>query len=325
MKGTAYLNEHTRVVVFGATGREASQVITESEALFPGLISAGVTPGKGGTETGLPIPVYDTLLAARSEHPEINTALIYVPPASVRDAVMECLTAGIRLIYIVTEHVPVRDACLIYAAAKREGARVIGGTSLGCFVPEIGRIGAMGGSNPFTAFRAGSLAILSKSGGLTPTTAEMFRRRGWGVRMALALGGDIISCTTYADVLPELEKDPLCKAVVLLGEPGGSYEQQAAELIQSGGFTKPVAAFIAGVFQESLPEGVSFGHAGAVVERGSGKATEKKAALRACGPRVRVVDYYHQLVEAIEELGVPRDFEDELPGTVQPLYSTLTR
>ncbi|MHB1285366.1 MAG: succinate--CoA ligase subunit alpha [Leptospirales bacterium] len=327
MKGPVYLNDKTGVVVIGATGREASQVIKESEALFPGIVRAGVTPGKGGS-TELPVPVFDTLFQAVSDPKVgslINTALIYVPPVSVLDAVMECLDSGIKVIYIITEHVPIRDSEIIYQEKVRRGAVIVGGTSLGCFVPSVGRIGAIGGKDPSIAFRAGGIVVISKSGGLTVTTAEMFKRRGWGTYCALAIGGDIISNTTYSDVLMELKDDPNVKGVVMLGEPGGSYEEQAAELIQSGVFKKPVAAFISGRFQERMPEGVAFGHAGAIVERGMGKASDKISRLEAAGKNhpVKVAFYYHELVSAIESLGVPRDFEDSTAAHVKPLYSTI--
>ena len=327
MKGTVYLNEKTGVVVIGATGREASQVIKESEALYPGIVKAGITPGKGGS-TELPVPVFDTLAEAVKD-PKVgkllNTALIYVPPVSVLDAVMECLDNGIKVLYIITEHVPIRDSEIIFQEKERHGAVIVGGTSLGCFVPSVGRIGAIGGKDPSVAFRDGGIVVISKSGGLTVTTAEMFKRRGWGTYMALAIGGDIISNTTYSDVLKQIKGDPKVKAVVMLGEPGGAYEEQVADLITSGGFDKPVAAFISGRFQERMPEGVAFGHAGAIVERGMGKATDKISRLEAAGKKypVKVAFYYHELVKAIELLGVPRDFEDSTTEHVKPLYSTI--
>jgi succinyl-CoA synthetase alpha subunit/citryl-CoA synthetase small subunit len=158
----------------------------------------------------------------------------------------------------------------------------------------------------------------------------MFMRRGWGVYMALALGGDIISCTTFADVIEEIADDPNVKGIIIQGEVGGTYEEQAAETIlrlyKEGRFNIPVAAFVAGKFQEGL-EGVSFGHAGAIVERGKGKATDKIRLFNEVGKEtglVKVAEFYHDLVKCIEELGVERDFEDSAPeGRVRPLYSTI--
>lgn len=321
--GTKYLNEKTGLVVIGATGREASQVIKESESLYPGIVKAGVTPGKGGSDE-LPCPIFNTLGEAKATLGDaINTALVYVPGNSVADAVMECIGHGIAVIYIVTEHVPIRDTVKFYAYAKQKGVTIVGPTSLGCCVPGIGRIGAIGGKDPTAAFRQGSLALISKSGGLTTTTAEMFMRRGWGIHTALAVGGDVISCQTYADILPEFEANPQIKGVVILGEPGGSYEEQAAELVKAGKFTKPLVAYIAGRFQEDMPDSVSFGHAGAIVERGMGKASDKIKALQGAGKNVRVADYYHNLIKGMEELGVPRDFEDSSSDTVKPRYTTL--
>lgn len=330
--GTKYLNDQTRVIVIGITGREASQVVTETQNLYPGVIKAGVTPGKGGQEVA-GVPVFNTVKEALSkdELSDINTGLIYVPPASVKDAVIELIDAGIKVIYIITEHVPIRDTVYFYHYAKERGVTIVGPTSLGCIVPRIpARIGAIGGKDPSIAYRDGGLVILSKSGGLTTTTAEMFMRRGWGVYMALALGGDIISCTTFADVIEELADDENVKGVIIQGEVGGTYEEQAAEkileLYKKEKWNKPVAAFVAGKFQEGL-EGVSFGHAGAIVERGKGKATDKIRLFNEVGKEtglVKVAEFYHDLVNCIEELGVPRDFEDSTPeGTVKPLYSTI--
>lgn len=328
--GTVYLNDRTRIIVMGITGREASQVVTESEALYPGFVVAGVTPGKGGSEVAGK-PVYNTAREALQKHPEINTAIVYVPPASVKDAVIELVDAGIKVIFIITEHVPIRDTVYFYHYARERDVIIVGPTSLGCIVPWVpARIGAIGGKNPSIAYEKGGLVILSKSGGLTTTTAEMFKRRGWGVYMALALGGDVISCTTFGDALENIADDPNVKGVIIQGEVGGSYEEQAAETIlrlwKEGRWNKPVAAFVAGRFQEKL-EGVSFGHAGAIVERGKGKATDKIRAFNEVGRvtgLVKVADFYHDLVHCIEELGVPRDFEDTTPeGRVRPLYSTI--
>ncbi|MFN3814012.1 MAG: succinate--CoA ligase subunit alpha [Aquificaceae bacterium] len=328
--GTLYLNDKTRVVVMGITGREASQVVAESEALYPGFIVAGVTPGKGGADVA-GIPVYNTVREAQKRHPEINTAIVYVPPPSVKDAVIELIDAGVKVIFIITEHVPIRDTVYFYHYAKERGVAIVGPTSLGCIVPSIPtRIGAIGGKDPSIAYADGGLVILSKSGGLTTTTAEMFKRRGWGVYMALALGGDVISCTTFADVLENIADDPRVKGVVIQGEVGGSYEEKSAETVlrlwKEKRWNKPVAAFVAGKFQEGL-EGVSFGHAGAIVERGKGKATDKIRAFNEVGKEtglVKVAEFYHELVHCIEELGVPRDFEDTNPeGKIKPLYSSI--
>jgi succinyl-CoA synthetase alpha subunit len=322
VKGTSLLSEKTRLVVVGATGREASQVVRESEALYPGIVAAGVTPGKGGTTIEPNVPIYHTIREAIATHADIDTALVYVPPASVKDAALEAIANGLKTIFIVTEHTPIRDAAAIYEAATKAGVRVVGGTSLGCFVPGVGRIGAIGGKDPDGAFAPGGLVVLSKSGGLTVTTAEMFKRRGYGVYMAVGIGGDVIAGTIYSDLMDELERDPACTALVMLGEVGGSYEEQAAAAIRAGRFTKPVAAFVAGEFQESQ-EGVAFGHAGAVVERGMGKASTKKKLLAEAGPNVRVARFYHNLLDCVAELGLRPHLADAGGAEVQPRYTTI--
>jgi succinyl-CoA synthetase alpha subunit len=322
VKGTSLLSEKTRLVVVGATGREASQVVRESEAMFPGIVAAGVTPGKGGTTIEPNVPIYHTICEALAAHGDIDTALVYVPPASVKDAALEAIAGGLKTVFIVTEHTPIRDAAAIYEAAAKAGVKVVGGTSLGCFVPGVGRIGAIGGKDPDGAFAPGGLVVLSKSGGLTVTTAEMFKRRGYGVYMAVGIGGDVIAGTIYSDLMDELERDPACAALVMLGEVGGSYEEQAAAAIKAGRFTKPVAAFVAGEFQESQ-EGVAFGHAGAVVERGMGKASTKKKLLAEAGPNVRVARFYHNLLDCVVELGVRANLKDAGAAEVEPRYATI--
>lgn len=331
MKGTKYLNDGTGVIVIGITGREASQVVIESERLYPGIVKCGVTPGKGGTvlKDDCPVPVFDTVndaLKTDKLKTSVNVGLIYVPPTSVLDAVYELIDNGIKLIYIVTEHVPIRDSIIIYEIAREQSVTVIGGTSLGCFVPSVGRIGAIGGKDPSVAFQDGSIVVLSKSGGLTVTTSEMLKRRGFGIYMALAVGGDVIACTTFADILPELEKDKNVQACVIMGEPGGTYEEQVAELVAKGVYTKPLAVFVAGVFQEDMPDGVSFGHAGAIVERGMGKATDKIKMLEEVGRKtgtIKVAKFYHELINALVSLGVKRDFKDESSDDIKPLYNTI--
>jgi succinyl-CoA synthetase alpha subunit len=228
----------------------------------------------------------------------------------------------LKTVFIVTEHTPIRDAAAICDAGRERGVRVVGGTSLGCYVPGVGRIGAIGGKDPSGSFAPGGLVVLSKSGGLTVTTAEMFTRRGYGIYTAVGIGGDVIAGTIYSDLMDELEKDPHCTALVMLGEVGGSYEEQAAEAIREGRFTKPVAAFVGGEFQENQ-EGVAFGHAGAVVERGKGKASIKKRMLAEAGPNVRVAKYYHNLLDCIAELGLRPDLPQAQAAAVEPRYTTV--
>ncbi len=297
-------------------------MVRESEALFPGIISAGVTPGKGGTTIEPNVPIYNTIAEAQADHADIDTGLIYVPPASVKDAVLEAISNGLKTVFVITEHCPIRDAAQIYQAAAKSGVRVVGGTSLGCFVPSVGRIAAIGGKAPDGALADGGLVVISKSGGLTVTTAEMFKRRGHGVLMAMGMGGDVIAGTIYSDLMEELEANPNCTGLVMLGEVGGTYEEQAAEAIAAGKFTKPVAAFIGGEFQEEQ-EGVAFGHAGAVVERGKGKASDKKRLLAAAGDNVRVARYYHDLVDCIEDLNIKPNLEANIVREVPAKYATI--
>lgn len=296
------IDENTRVIVQGITGREAS-FVTRQMLEYGTKVVAGVTPGKGGQEVH-GVPVYDTVKEAVENH-DINTSLIYVPPAFAKDAVLEAIDNGIKLIVIITEHIPVHDAMKLYHYAKKKGARIIGPNSVGIITPGKVKMGAIGGDNPARAFKPGNVGIISRSGGMTTETAWMLKRAGFGVSTAVSIGGDAIIGTTFADLLELFEEDPETEAVVMFGEPGGSFEEEAAEFIKEGGFTKPVIAFIAGRFMESMPEGMTFGHAGAIIEGGTGTPSQKMKRLKEAG--VHVAESHHEIIPLVKEVLGQRD------------------
>jgi succinyl-CoA synthetase alpha subunit len=291
------VDENTRVVVQGITGREGS-FVTREMLRYGTKVLAGVTPGKGG-EVVHGVPVYDTLKQALAAHPDINTSLVYVPPLSAKDAAIEAISNGIRLINIITERVPIHDTADLYSYAASKGARVVGPTSVGILTPGKCKLGPIGGTNPDFQFKPGRIGIVSKSGSMTSETAWVLCQAGFGISTALSVGGDVIACSTFADLLPLFEADPETDAVVMFGEPGGVYEEQAAELVRQGGFTKPLIAFIAGKFVDAMPSGITFGHAGAIMERGMGSPRQKVEALRAAG--VRVADVHHEITTLVAE------------------------
>lgn len=291
------VDSKTKVLVQGITGREASEKVPEMLDYGTEVV-AGVTPGKGGREVE-GVPVYDTVREAIEEHPEINASLVYVPPFAARDAAFEALENGIPLVNIVTERIPVKDAWKIHRKAEEENSRVVGPTSLGILTPGECKLGPIGGDRAREFYDKGRIGIVSKSGGMTTETAWVLKNAGFGVSTAVAVGGDVISGTTYADALKMFEQDDETDAVVMYGELGGTYEEKAAELLKKNGFNKPLVGFIAGKFTEDLPS-KKYGHAGAIIRGDRGTPSGKVKALRDAG--ANVVDVHHEIGEKLEEV-----------------------
>jgi succinyl-CoA synthetase alpha subunit len=291
------IDEDTEVVVQGITGREASEKVPEMIE-YGTEVSAGVTPGKGGREVA-GVPVYDTVRQALEEHPDINTSLIYVPPFAAKDAILEALENGIRTINVVTERIPTRDSWEIYREVERHDATLVGPTSVGIISPGKSKIGPIGGNEPEKVYREGRVGVVSKSGGMTTETSWVVRQSGYGISTAVDIGGDVIAGTSFADALEMFEDDDQTDAVVMFGELGGTYEEKAAEFLESGAFTKPLIAFISGQFTESMPS-QQYGHAGAVIRGDRGKPSHKKQKLRDAG--AHVVDVHHEIGEKLEQV-----------------------
>ena len=291
------VDENTKVLVQGITGREASEKVPEMIEYGTDVV-AGVTPGKGGQKVE-GVPVYDTVAEALSQHPEINTSLIYVPPFAAKDAILEALENGIKTLNVITERIPTRDAWEIYQKVQQENATMVGPTSVGIITPDEAKLGPIGGNEPEKVYKPGKIGIISKSGGMTTETAWVVRQAGYGVSTAAGLGGDVIAATTFEDALKMFEEDNQTEAVVMYGELGGTYEEKAAELLENGGFTKPLIAFIAGNFTEDMASR-QYGHAGAVIRGDRGKPSHKKQKLDEAG--AHVVDVHHEIGEKLNNL-----------------------
>lgn len=291
------VDEETKVLVQGITGREASEKVPEMIE-YGTKVVAGVTPGKGGQEVA-GVPVYDTVAEALDEHPEINSSLIYVPPFAAKDAVFEALENGIKTLNVITESIPTKDAWKVYEKVREEDATMVGPTSVGIITPGECKLGPIGGNEPDKVYRPGKVGIISKSGGMTTETAWVVRQAGYGVSTAMGLGGDVIAGTTFEDALKMFEEDDQTEAVVMYGELGGTYEEKAAELLERGDFSKPLVAFIAGKFTEGMPS-QQYGHAGAVIRGDRGKPSHKEKVLREAG--AQVVDFHHEIGEKLQEL-----------------------
>jgi succinyl-CoA synthetase alpha subunit len=268
-----FIDDTTRLVVQGITGRDGS--FHAKQMLDYGTrVVAGVTPGKGGQRFEDRVPIFDTMADAVAES-KANTSVIYVPPAFAADAMMEAADAGISLIICITEGVPVLDMTRVYSYVKAKGARLIGPNCPGLITPGTSKVGII----PGNICAPGPVGVVSRSGTLTYEVVYQLTRAGIGQTTCVGIGGDPINGTNFIDCLEAFEKDPNTKAVALMGEIGGSDEQDAAAFVKEH-MSKPVVGFIAG---RTAPPGRRMGHAGAIISGSSGTAAEKIEAFKAAG------------------------------------------
>jgi succinyl-CoA synthetase alpha subunit len=277
------LNESTTVLVQGITGREG-MARTRFMIAYGTRVVAGVTPGRGGAEIE-GVPVYDTVEEACKHHGPIEAAVTFVPGRVVKDAVLEAIDGRIRCIFMPVERVPLHDALEMIACAREEGARIIGPGSFGVISPGKSVAGWIGGTEEFARemFPPGHVGVISRSGGQTTTFSWAIAQAGLGVSTAVHIGSEPVLGTTPAELLPLFEEDPDTYAVALFGEIGTVAEEEAAQVVREGRFTKPLVAYIAGV---GAKPGMRFSHASAIVERGRGSADSKITALRDAGAHV---------------------------------------
>jgi succinyl-CoA synthetase alpha subunit len=272
------VDKNTRLICQGITGRSGAFHSEQCKAYGTNLVG-GVTPGRGG-ETAVGVPVFDTCAEAVKQT-GANATMIFVPAPGAADAIMEAADAGISVIIAITEGTPVLDMAraVAYLKAHHPEARLIGPNCPGVITPGQCKIGIM----PGYIHKPGRVGLVSRSGTLTYEGVWQLTNLGIGQSTCVGIGGDPVNGTSFVDVLRMFEADPDTDAVLMMGEIGGNAEEQAAEFKASGGFTKPMAAFIAG---QTAPPGKRMGHAGAIISGGSGKASDKIAALEAAGIRV---------------------------------------
>lgn len=293
------VGEDTCVLIQGATGKSGRvHVARYLEAGYK--VAAGVTPGKGGQKV-CGVPVYDTVAEAKQAHPDINASLILTPPLTVKSAAMEAVNAGIDLVVISTEWVPVNDTLDIVTAAKKKRVRIVGPNTVGVISPGKGMCGIM----PINLYGdGGHIGLVSRSGTLTHENASNLSFAGYGLSTCVGIGGDPVRGMNHREVLELFRNDEETKLVVMIGEIGGGSEEEAAEYIKETEFPKPVIAFIAG---SQAPEGKNMGHAGAIVSGTVGSAKGKIAALESAG--VRVAHTLGGIIELVKE-------EDEKLGRI---------
>ena len=295
------LSENTSFIVQGITGREAVNLTRECLDYGSNIVG-GVTPGRKGREVH-GVPVFDTV-AQVIEHnggTVPDGSVVTVPPAFTKDAVFEAIENGIKTVVIVTERIPRGDVAQMVELADEHGARIIGPNCLGLIVPGVAKMGGIGGpaKNAEQAYQPGSVGVMSRSGGMTTEISSTLTAAGLGVSTAISIGGDAIIGSTYAELMPHFEADEQTKAIVIYTEPGGRMEAQLAEWVAENNSRLPIVAFMAGRFMDDEEmQGMSFGHAGTIVEGKEDSATEKIARLEAAG--IPVVERIDEIPDAVK-------------------------
>ena len=279
------VNADTTFIVQGITGREAVNLTRECLDYGAGAkIVGGVTPGRLGRDVH-GVPVFDTVAQAVEHHgAPIDGSVVTVPPAFSKDAVLEALENDVKLIVIVTERIPRGDVAEMVELAGQRDARIIGPNCLGIIVPDVVKMGGIGGpaKDAAKSYRPGSVGVLSRSGGMTTEMSSTLSAAGLGQSTAVSIGGDAIIGSSYAELMPLFEADTATEAIVIYTEPGGRMEAELARWVTDNDSRLPIVAFMAGRFMDEMP-GMSFGHAGTIVEGKEDTAAEKIARLAEAG------------------------------------------
>ncbi len=281
----------TRLIVQGITGGEGS-FHTAQMVEYKTKVVAGVTPGKGGQTDANGVPIFNTVAGAR-EATGANASVIFVPPPFAGDAILEAIAAELALVVCITEGIPTFDMLQVKAALGQSSTRLIGPNCPGVISPGLCKIGIM----PGFIHRPGSVAVLSRSGTLTYEAVYQFTGLGLGQSTCIGVGGDPIIGSTFLSLLKLLAEDDDTESVVLIGEIGGSAEEEGAEWVRASGFAKPTVAFVAG---RTAPPGRRMGHAGAIIAGGQGTAESKIEALKAAG--IHVTDSPARIGETMKQV-----------------------
>ena len=268
-----FVDKSTKLVVQGITGRDGS-FHTKQMIEYGTNVVAGVTPGKGGQTFETKVPIFNTVADA-VKATGANASVIYVPPMYAADAVMEAADAGVAFVVCITEGVPVLDMTKVYPFVKERGARLLGPNCPGAISPGESKVGII----PGRICAPGPVGVVSRSGTLTYEVVYQLTRAGLGQSTCIGIGGDPINGTNFIDCLAAFERDPKTKAVCMMGEIGGTDEQEAAEFVKRE-MKKPVVGFIAG---QTAPPGLRMGHAGAIISGSAGTAAEKIEAFKLAG------------------------------------------
>ncbi|HEX2416462.1 MAG TPA: CoA-binding protein [Thermoleophilaceae bacterium] len=299
------IDADTTFIVQGITGREAVNLTRECLDYGKGAkVVGGVTPGRKGRDVH-GVPVFDTVAQAVEHHDApIDGSVVTVPPAFTKDAVFEAIENGVKLIVIVTERIPRADVAQMVELAAARGARIIGPNCLGIIVPDVVKMGGIGGpaKDAAKAYSPGPVGVISRSGGMTTEMSSTLTAAGLGQSTAVSIGGDAIIGSTYAELMPLFAEDGQTEAIVIYTEPGGRMEAELARWVSDNRSKLPIVAFMAGRFMDEMP-GMSFGHAGTIVEGKEDTASEKIERLAAAG--IVVAEEIAQIPDLVKErLGV---------------------
>lgn len=277
------IDESKRVLVQGITGREG-QARTRLMIEFGTQVVAGCTPGKGGGQV-LGVPVFDTVEEAREAVGRLDVSVVFVPAALIKSAALEAMAAGIKLLVLVPDRVPLFDVLEIARVAEEAGTRFVGPNTLGVLSVGRGVLGMIGGraDSARSWFKPGRIGVVSRSGGMTSSTGYYLSRQGIGLSTLVHVGGDSVVGTPLPDVVEMFEQDEDTDGVVMFGEIGGTQEERVADLIEQGKFTKPLVAYVGGA---AAQEGTRFSHAGAIIEGGKGTHQGKVKRLAEVGATV---------------------------------------
>lgn len=277
------LDHRSRVLIQGITGRQARTHVSYM-IRYGTRVVAGVSPGRGGAVVE-GVPVYNSVRTAVKEQPA-DIAVLFIPGTQAKDAALEAIENGVPLVVVLAEGVPHHDTAEIIERAAKNGVRVIGPNSQGMISPGKAKLGGTGGAEPERLYAPGPVGIISRSGGMGGEIGNVLTRGAIGQSTYISIGGDLLIGTGFVPLLRLFEKDPETKAVVMFGEPGTGHEEEAAELVREGGFTKPLIALVVGESLESLPKGMSFGHTSSIIGRELGSPSRKKKLLKEAGAMV---------------------------------------
>jgi succinyl-CoA synthetase alpha subunit len=296
------IDADTTFIVQGITGREAVNLTRECLDYGEGArIVGGVTPGRLGREVH-GVPVFDTVAQAVEHHGgPVDGSVVTVPPAFTKDAVFEAIENGVKLVVIVTERIPRGDVAQMVELAAARGARIIGPNCLGIIVPGVIKMGGIGGpaKDAAKAYSPGPVGVISRSGGMTTEMSSTLTAAGLGQSTAVSIGGDAIIGSTYAELMPLFEADEQTEAIVIYTEPGGRMEAELARHVtELRERPMPIVAFMAGRFMDEMP-GMTFGHAGTIVEGKEDTATEKIARLGAAG--ITVAEEISEIPDVVKQ------------------------
>lgn len=295
------INEKTNFLIQGITGKQGQQACQEMMKVGSKVV-AGVTPGKGG-EIVEGIPVYNSVQEALANH-NIDATIIYVPPRFAKDAIIEAINAKIPLINIITENIPIHDMAHCFSIATKNNVRIIGPTSAGIYSVGKAKCGSIGSGKAQKAFTPGSIAVISRSGGMSCETSLVLTHAGLGQSTVVSIGSDVLMGDSFKELVPLFEEDPETRGIVIYGEIGGTSEEDlAAYLIErkklGNPYTKPIVAFISGEFAKNI-HNVSLGHAGAIIEQGKGTRDNKIKMLQEAG--VIIAEVHHEIGDLMGDL-----------------------